>query len=132
MRINKAVIRWGKVEDVFTLDVQGKKFLEEAVREFMFDALFHYEGCDCKDGNELDLILYYENGKQFSKTHQSYLYPENYSTDWEILLEREEKLAEYELEMWLSGSITANELTSGIFEFHGVITSWIDTTLQGS
>lgn len=132
MRINKAVIRWGKVEDVFTLDVQGEGFLEEAVREFMFDALFHYEGCDCKDGNELDLLLYKENGRLFTKTHQQYLYPKTYRTDWEILLEREERLAKCELEMWLSGSITANELTSGIYDFHGVIPSWIDTTLQGS
>ena len=120
MRINKAVIRWGNVDTVFALDVQGEGFLEEAVHEFMFDALFHYEGCDCKDGNELDLLLYKENGMLFTKTHQPYLYPEAYRTDWEMLLEREKRLAECELEMWLGGSIDANQLTFHVFTFHGV------------
>lgn len=120
MRINKAVIRWGNVDAVFALDVQGEGFLEEAVHEFMFDALFHYEGCDCKDGNELDLLLYKENGRLFTKTHQPYLYPESYRTDWEMLLEREKCLAECELEMWLSGSIDTDQLTFHVFTFHGV------------
>ena len=120
MRINKAVIRWGNVDAVFTLDVQGEGFLEEAVHEFMFDALFHYEGCDCKDGNELDLLLYKENGRLFTKTHQPYLYPESYRTDWEMLLEREKCLAECELEMWLSGFIDTDQLTLHVFTFHGV------------
>lgn len=120
MRINKAVIRWGNVDAVFALDVQGEGFLEEAVHEFMFDALFHYEGCDCKDGNELDLLLYKENGRLFTKTHQPYLYPESYRTDWEMLLEREKYFAECELEMWLSGSIDTDQLTLHVFDFHGV------------
>lgn len=120
MLVNKAVIRWGKVEDVFTLDVQGIKFLEEAIREFMFDALFHYEGCDCRDGDELDLFLYQDNGRLFTKMHQPYLYPETCQIDWEALLDREERLAEYELELWLSSSINANELTRYVFDFHGV------------
>lgn len=134
-KVVKAVIREGNGqggidEYVFTPDNYNELYLEAAIHDFMFDALFHYKGTAF--GPELSLSLYLENDRLFTTYHQPLLEPDRFPTDWEILLEREERLAKCELEMWLSGSITANELTSGIYDFHGVIPSWIDTTLQGS
>jgi len=54
------------------------------------------------------------------KLHQPLLEPHRFSADWEALLEREERFAETELDMWLNGYIEADCFEWNPFRQHGV------------
>lgn len=128
--VTKAVVVWNDsvfdyAPEVFTFETHGEHFLSLATEAFTRYACYHYVnenmmGLEVPEEMSLDLYLYFEDGKLFTKMHQMLIYPNRFKTDWEILLEREKNRAECELTLWLCDALKDKDLSESLYPHHGV------------
>lgn len=106
---------------VYTAQNDGEGFIQRAKLEFMDEARFHFVKKAGMNPISLEMVIYEDEAgkKEFMKLHQPLLEPHRFSADWEALLEREERFAETELDMWLNGYIEADYFELSPFRQHG-------------